>query len=67
MSGPVELLLGAVAAFVVALGHARIFPMKVCPRCGGSRRRPGGGTTFAVCGRCGGSGEVRRWLAGKGN
>jgi len=59
----VEFLLGAAALAGARQVHVWIFPMRPCPRCGGSRRNKGGGKSFRHCGRCDSTGEVRRFGA----
>lgn len=53
----------AVAGFAGAKYlHARFFPWKDCPRCGGKRRNYSM-SAHRDCGRCGSTGRVRRWGA----
>jgi len=40
--------------------HRQLYPKRVCPRCGGSKRIPGGFGTFRDCPRCNKSGEIQR-------
>lgn len=60
------LVLAALAALVVYVASARIWPLRSCGRCGGEGRlRSPGRSAWRVCPRCGGSGVVRRWGAGR--
>lgn len=59
----------AAAVFVAVAArqvHVWIWPMKPCPRCGGSRKNKSGGEAFRHCGRCNRTGEVRRLGAPRG-
>jgi hypothetical protein len=43
--------------------HARLYPWKDCPRCGGTKRNVSG-NAHRDCTRCGSTGRVRRLGAG---
>jgi hypothetical protein len=64
MDAALWLLLAALVIGGGWLGHARLFPWKDCPRCGGGKRIKSG-RAHRDCGRCGSTGRVRRWGAGK--
>jgi len=57
-------VIGTPTAVAWAFLHARVWPLKPCPRCAArGETSPNGGRALRVCPRCGGTKRVRRLLA----
>jgi DnaJ-class molecular chaperone len=55
------LLIVAVIAVGAWLVNVRLYPIRRCPSCGGSKRNSTNANRWGTCRRCSGKGEIRRF------